>query len=123
MSHSSNVLIEVWSSSEQGVTIQIVPYKSAQEARKVLEGFIKYENDKEEVKGLGDEAYIWGVRRANVVFTRGRFVVYVEAGVNIDADPNARKLSGPERSEREKAEVKQLSREFAKHMVDAIDLP
>jgi hypothetical protein len=123
MLNSPNVLIEVWSFPEKGVKIQIVPYKSAQEAREVLRGFLKYESDKEELKGLGDEAYAWGVRRADVVFIRGKFVVYVEAGANIDADPDARRLSEPERFEREKTEVKRLSMEFAKHMVSAIDLP
>jgi hypothetical protein len=123
MLHSSNVLIEVWSAPEKGVTIQIVPYKSAQEAREVIKGFLKYENDKEELKGLGDEAYAWGVRRANVVFVRGKFIVYVEAGANIDADPDARRLSALERFEREKTEVKRLSKEFAEHVVSALDSP
>jgi hypothetical protein len=123
MLNSTNVLIEVWSFPEKGVKIQIVPYKSAQEAREVIRGFLRYESDKEELKGLADEAYAWGVRRADVVFVRGRFIVYVEAGANIDADPVARMLSGPERFEREKTEVKRLSNEFAKHLVTAIDLP
>ena len=99
------------------------PYKSAQEAREVLRGFLKYESDKEELKGLGDEAYAWGVRRANVVFIRGKFIVYVEAGCNIDADPNAQMLSAQERFEREKTELRRLSREFANHVSTAIDLP
>jgi hypothetical protein len=123
MLNSPNVLIEVWSFPEKGVKVQIVPYKSAQEAREVLRGFLKYERDKEELTGLGDEAYAWGVKKADVVFVRGKFIVYVEAGANIDADPDARKLSGPERFEREKTEVKRLSKEFAQHMVSAIDLP
>lgn len=123
MLNNPDVLIEVWSFPEKGVKIQIVPYKSAEEAREVLRGFLKYASDKEELKGLGDEAYSWGVRRADVIFRRGRFMVYVEAGANIDAEADVRKRSEPERFEREKTEVKRLSREFAKHMVDAIDLP
>ena len=123
MLHSTNVIIEVWSFPEKGVKIQIVPYKSAQEALEVLKGFVKYESDKEQLKGLGDEAYSWGVRSANVVFARGRFLVYVEAGANVDADPKAGSLRGPERFEKEKAEVKRLSKEFAQHVVDALDSP
>jgi hypothetical protein len=123
MLHSTNILIELWSFPEKGVKIQIVPYTSAEAAREVLRGFLKYERDKEEQKDLGDEAYSWGFRRANVVFVRGKFIVYVEAGANIDADPKARRLSEPERFEMEKAEVKRLSREFAQHVVDAIDAP
>jgi hypothetical protein len=118
-----NVLTEVWSSPEKAVKIRIVAYNSVQEAREVLRGFLQYESDKEELKGLGDEAYAWGIRRADVVFVRGKLIVYVEAGADIDADPSVRKLSGPERFEREKIEVKRLSKEFAKLVVDAIDLP
>ncbi|MGH9972259.1 MAG: hypothetical protein ACREBG_31315 [Pyrinomonadaceae bacterium] len=121
--NSPNVLVEVWSLPKRGVMVQIVQYKSHQEAREVLRGFLQYESEKEELKGLGDEAYAWGIRRANVVFTRGNFIVYVEAGADIDADPEARGLSGPQRFDREKTEVKRLSTEFAKHMVSAIDLP
>ncbi len=123
MLNSPNVLIEVWSFPEKGVKIQIVPYKSAEEAREVLRGFLKYERDKEELKGLGDEAYAWGVKRADVVFLRGKFIVYVEAGTNIDADPTARRLSALERFELERTEVKRLSKEFAEHIVGAIDAP
>ena len=63
------------------------------------------------------------VRKANVVFTRGKFVVYVEAGANIDADPEARKLTILERSDREKTEVQRLSKEFAHYTVSALDAP
>ncbi len=121
--NSPNVFIEVWSFPTKGATVQIVPYKSRQEAREVLRSFLKYEKEKEEIKGLGDEAYVWGIRRANVVFTRGKFIVYVEAGVDIEADPEARKLSGPEMFERQRTAAKQLSKDFAKLLVDAIDLP
>lgn len=123
MLNSTNVLIKVWRAPEKGVKIAIVPYSSVQEAREVLRGFLKYEKEKEELKGLGDEAYSWGIRRANVVFVRRNFVVYIEAGVNIDADPSSRSLSSTERFEREKTAVRLLSKDFAKHTADAVDLP
>lgn len=95
--NTPNDLIEVWTARDKGVKIRIVSYKSAQEAREVIRGFLKYEKDKEELNGLGDEADSWGVRRANVVLARGRFIVYIEAGADIDADPQARRLSALER--------------------------
>ena len=121
MLNSPNVLIEVWSFPNRSVKISVVPYKSAQQAREVLQGFLKYEPNREEVKALGDEAYARGVMRSHLVFRRGKFLVYVEAGADIDAEPNMARLSAPERIEREKNEVKKLSKEFAKHLVAAID--
>jgi hypothetical protein len=123
MMHSANVRIQVWSFPNRAVKISIVPYKSAQEAGEVLRGFIKYESQKEELKGLGDEAYGWGYGRSNVVFTRGKSIVYVSTYAEVDSEPEARSLSQAEKGEREKSEMRRLSREFAKHMVSAIDLP
>jgi len=72
---------------------------------------------------LGDEAYSWGNARANVVFRRDRFIVYVSTTANIDADPDARDLTGSQRTERTRSEMKKLSKQFAKDVVDAIDTP
>ena len=75
------------------------------------------------MKGLGDEAYGWGYGMSNVVFTRGKSIVYVSTYAEVDSEPEARSLSQAEKGEREKSEMRRLSREFAKHMVSAIDLP
>lgn len=120
---SKNVLIEFWSFSNRVVKISIVPYRSAQEAREVLRGFKKYNTQKEELTGLGDDAYGSGYGFSNVTFTKGKFIVYVSTYAEVDSDPDARMLNQMERGNRERAEMRRLSREFGKHLADAIDLP
>jgi hypothetical protein len=123
MEGSKNVLIEFWSTSTRAVKVSVVPYASAQAAEGVLKGFLKYESQKEELKGYGDEAYGWGYGASRVVFRRGRFIVYVSTYAEVDSDPDARSLSQSEKGEREKSEMRRLNREFAKHILTAIDLP
>ncbi len=120
---SKNVLIEFWASSNRVVKVSVVPYKSAQEASEVLRGFLKYDTQKEELKGFGDEAFGWGYGMSNVVFTRGKLIVYVSTYAEVDSDPEARSLTERERGERERVEMRRLSREFAKLMADAMNLP
>ena len=119
---SKNVLIEFWSFSNRVVKISIVPYGSAQEAREVLQRFKKYNIQKEELTGLGDDAYGSGYGFSNVTFTKGKFIMYVSTYAEVDSDPDARMLSQVERGNRERAEMRRLSREFAKHLADAMDL-
>jgi hypothetical protein len=120
---SENVLIERWGSSNRVVSISVVPHKSANEARQALNDFVKYDTKTERLNGFGDEAFAWGYGQANVVFRRGRFNVYVSTYAEVDADADASTLSSEQRGERERLEMRRLSREFAKHMVSAIDLP
>lgn len=120
---SENVLIENWALANRGVRVSIVQHKSPDDARAAIREFVKYARAKEALKGLGDEAYAWGYELSDVVFTRGRFNVYVSAGANIDEDPDARALSQSEKRGRQYSEMRRLSREFAKHLGDAIDLP
>lgn len=118
---STNVLLEIWSFPNRQVNVAIIPQKSPDAGRALLE-FVKYARLKEALKDLGDEAYAWGYELANVVFIRGRFSVYVSAGADIFGDSDWRTLSESERHNREYSEMRRLSREFAKHLADAIDL-
>lgn len=120
---SQNVLIGRWGSANRIVSISVVPHKSANEARQALNDFVKYDRKIERLNGLGDEAFGWGYGQANVVFRRGRFNVYVNTYAEVDADPDAGMLRSEQRGERERLEMRRLSREFAKHMVSALDLP
>jgi len=47
----------------------------------------------------------------------------VSTYAEVDSDPDARMMSRAQRGERERSEMKRLSKEFAKHMTDAIDAP
>jgi hypothetical protein len=120
---SRDVIEDFWSVSNRVVKISILPHKSPEEAQEVLRRFVKYDRQKEELKGLGDEAYAWGYGLSNIVFSRGRFTVYVSTTANVDEDADARSLNQSQRGDREKSEMRRLSKEFAKHMANAIDLP
>jgi hypothetical protein len=120
---SKNVLIEFWAFSNRVVKVSIIPQKSAEEAREKLQSFANNTREAEELRGLGDQAYTWGYAGSNVVFRRGRFAVFVSTYAEVDSDPDARMLSQSERVERERSEMRRLSKEFAKHMAAAIDLP
>lgn len=120
---SVNVLEGTWSFPNRKIKVSIVPYDSPAEARAAMREGVKYQRENESLKNLGDEAYAWGYRLSNVVFTSGRFSVYVSAGANVYEDPDARTLSEVELRSREYSEIRRLSREFAKHLADAMDLP
>jgi|GEM_PF-1061778 len=119
---SSNVYIEFWSSSNRIVKVAIVPYNSPEHAREVFRGFAKFESQKEELKGFGDSAYGWGYALSNVVFTRGKLIIYVSSYAQVDSDPDASSLTEAARGERERSEMRRLSREFAIEVLRAVDL-
>lgn len=77
----------------------------------------------EKIWGFGGDAYSWGYAMSNVTFRRGRYIIYISAYAGVESDPEARSLSPEQKNEREKSEVRRWSREFAKHMATAIDLP
>ena len=118
---TENVLIQFWSASERKVKISIVPYRSGAEVRAALENFMKYERDKETLKDFGDEAYGWGYGFSDVVFRKGRLMVYVSSTAEIGARPEERMLGHTERFDLMKSEMRRWSREFAKHAAKAAD--
>ena len=83
----------------------------------------RYSFNKEILTGIGDEAFAHGYGSSQVTFRRGKFTVYISAGVDVDADADARNLTQEQRFEREKSAMKELSTEFAKHVADAMDAP
>ena len=120
---SSNVVIERWGTSNRAVTISIVPHKTANEAREALINFVKYDRDKQEIDGLGDQAVAWGYGLSNIVLRKGRFNIFVSSYAEVSSEPDARLLAGPEKGERDRLEVGRLSREFARHIMKALDAP
>src|SRR5437879_4761438 len=62
---SKDVVTEFWASSNRVVKISIMPHKSADEAREAIREFVKYDREKQDLIGLGDEAYAWGFGLGN----------------------------------------------------------
>lgn len=118
---SKGVLIEIWSFPNRVVKIAVSTNKSAEGARQILQGFGRDTKEAEFLKGFGDEAYAWGYRGSNLVMRRGRIIIHISANADVDDDPDARALTEPERRAREYSEIKRLPKEFAKHLVSAID--
>lgn len=120
---TENVLIEFWSFSNRKVKIAVIRHKSADEAREVLQRHAKYTLNREELSDLGDEAHAGGYGSGDVAFRKGNLTIYISTTADVDSDADARVLSQSERFEREKSEMRRLSREFAKHAATAIDQP
>ena len=118
-----SVLIEFWSFSNRKVKVSILLHKSVEEAQQVIQNHAKYSFNNETLTGIGDEAYASGYGSSRLAFRRGKITVYLMVFADVDADEDARNLNQEQRFEREKSEMKRLSREFARHVVDAIDAP
>lgn len=118
-----NVLIEFWAFSNRKVKVSILLHKSFEEAQEVMQNHARYSLNKPILTGLGDEAYASGYVSSEVSFRRGKLTVYVSTVADVDADADAQSLNQEQRFEREKSEMQRLSREFAKHVVDALDAP
>lgn len=120
---SEGVLVDFWFSATRNVKISIVRYETVQRAREAFQEFRKYEFKIEELHGFGEDAYCWGYALSNVKFRRGRFIIYLSTAADVDSDSDARSLTKQEKGDRERSEMKRLSREFAKHVATAMDLP
>lgn len=57
MRGSANVLDAAWSSPNKKIKVAILPHNSPEEARAAIREGRKYGCQKEELQGLGDEAY------------------------------------------------------------------
>jgi hypothetical protein len=118
-----NVLIEFWSSSNRKVKVSILLHKSIADAQETMQQGARYSFNKEILTGLGDEAYASGYGSSVVAFRRGRFTVYISTAVDVDADEDARSLNQEQRFARERSQMKELSAEFARLVVNAMDAP
>ena len=120
---STGVIINHWQTAARIVTISIIKYDSAKQAMDTMQPFIKYMRQKEELKGLGTDAYAWGYGLSNVVFRRGRFIFHIDTHAAVESDADAQTLSPLEKGVRERSEMRRLSLEFAQHIATAVDQP
>jgi len=118
-----SVLIEFWSFSNRKVKVSILLHNSVEEAQQVVQNHARYSFNRETLTGLGDEAYASGYGSSQVAFKKGKFTVYVSTAADLDAEPEAQNMNQEQRFEFEKSEMRRWSREFAKHVVDAMDAP
>lgn len=119
----SVALIQFWSNANRKIKIAILPQRSADETRDKMRDYLRRSKEAKELAGFGDQAYAWGYEGSNVAFRRGRYTVFVNTYAEVDSDTDARTLSQAQKGEREASEMRRWSREFAKHVVAAIDQP
>ncbi len=119
---SRGVLIQAWSSPNRKIRIAVSSAKSAEEARRGMQSFMR-EVKGQPLPGLGDDAFVWGYEGSDLEVRRGRYVFDLNAGADVERDPDARLLPPTQKHTRRQAEVKRIIREFAKHLVDAADIP
>lgn len=119
---SKGVLIQNWFYPNRGVRIAVTEMKSVEAARQAMQLIVRDANGKP-LQGFGDEAYIWGFEGSDLEVRRGRYVFDLNAGADVERDADARMLTPAQKHTRRQAEVKRIIREFAKHLVDAIDIP
>lgn len=120
---SKNVLIEFWSLGNRNVKISILPHDSSEQAKEVFKEHEKYGVNREVLRELGDEAVGSGYGSSDIALRKGKYTVYIRSTVDVDSDPDARSLTQDQRFEREKSEMRRLSREFAKYVAAALDAP
>lgn len=120
---STGVLIQVWSMQNRAVRIVVVPKRSATEAKESMQNFPRNVREAQQWSEVGDEGYAWGFELRQIHFRRGKTIVDIEVGADVDTDPDASTLTWSERRVREKAEVKKWTKEFANHVGDAVDVP
>ena len=123
MQGSTGILIQVWKMQNRAVRIVAVPKKSAAEARESMANFPRNVKEARPWSEAGDEGYAWGYELRQIHFRRGKIVFDVEVGADVVGDADAMNLTPAERRAREKAEVKKWTKEFANHVVDAVDAP
>ncbi|HBB98403.1 MAG TPA: hypothetical protein DC054_23725 [Blastocatellia bacterium] len=120
---STGVLIQVWKSQHRSVRIVVVSKKSAAEAKESIANFPRNAREAQPWQEAGDEGYAWGYDQRQIHFRRGKTIFDIEVGADVDSDSDARNLTWSERRAREKTEIKRWRKEFANHVVDAVDAP
>ncbi len=121
--NSPNVLVQFWSSTNRKVKISVMPYNSVQEAQEVFKNHRRYSLNKEPVDSVGDDAVASGYGSSDVAFRKDKYNVYISTTADVESDPDARGLTQAQIFEREKSEMRRLSREFAKHVANALTGP
>ena len=117
----SDVLVQFWNSPNRTVKIAVVVYQSADKAKEAFRSFIKSTSG-EELRGFGDEAYMWGWDDSDIVLRRGRYLIYVNTWAVVEDDADARSLTEPQLRSRQKSEQQRIGKEFARQLLD-VELP
>jgi hypothetical protein len=105
----------------RSVSIRVDVHDSAEEARRVLGSYAReHVGEYQPMNDLGDEAYGWGMDKADIVMRKGRFILWIHTNAWLDHDPDSQALRLDQRNARKKSERLRLTPKFAKHMIAAL---
>lgn len=121
---TDKVKIKQWAHAHQRVRIVMVQHRSEEEAASALRKFVKDKKTYDAVRGLGDEAYSWGIRNS-IAFRRDNLTVYVSAVVTKDLDlaeaANDEGLARKRAAQAEHDEEATQTKNFARHIAVVLD--
>lgn len=80
LASTDRVRIRQWTSRGRNVRIAVLQHLSEEEAAIALRQFAVDKKTNTKLLGLGDEAYVWGIR-GSIAFRRGNLTLYVTAVV------------------------------------------
>lgn len=115
---NENLRIQLWERKHNSVKVTLAKYPSDQEASSALRRYaatLKAES----TNGLGDEAYIWGVRKG-IAFRKDNLVIYVSATTFVPKDPEAGINNREDAGRAERNEETKVTRGFAQHIASAL---
>lgn len=113
---SPTVLIEFWSLRGRKVKVSILLHSSELEASEAIRKFVAAEHMKQNISGIGDEAYTWGYENA-VAFRKRNLTVYVSANSQIPAEATSNQA---DQSKLERDEESALNKSFARIISNAL---
>lgn len=106
----------------RSVAIYAYRHESAEDSRRAMQSiFRKHASEYEPLRGLGDEAYGWGMDKADIVMRKGRFILWIHTNASVENDPDGRTLTSEAKSARRKVERLRLTPEFARRASAALE--
>jgi len=120
---SDKVIIQQWTLGNRNARVAVLGHQSEEEATNVLRQFAADKKTNNRVHGLGDEAYLWGLRNS-IAFRQGNLTIYLSAVVTEKPNPDEA-LRNPAAAERKAAQAEhdeesKVTRSFAHHVAAAL---
>jgi hypothetical protein len=95
---SKGVLLQTWKIENRAVSISVVQTKSGQAAQETIQRLAQDPSTHARpLADTGEEAYTWGYLNRQIVFRKGKTLVYVEAGADVERDPDAQTLTSTQK--------------------------
>ncbi|HEX8455755.1 MAG TPA: hypothetical protein VF656_00395 [Pyrinomonadaceae bacterium] len=120
---SDKVIIQQWTLGNKSARVAVLQHQSEEEAISVLRQFAADKRTDNRLHGLGDEAYLWGIRNS-IAFRQGNLTIYMSAVVmeKPDAEEALRNpaAAGRKAAQAEHDEEGRVTRSFAHYVAAAL---